>query len=95
MNTAIHETDNPFDASYEEYLRAHPTTPPAWPTHEDLSALEADDPEVTQAAASTTDFTAPAVGDGVEAHWSHFADTAQAADLGAPNQHTPTTPGPF
>lgn len=84
MSTAFDQgdSDNPFDASYEEYVRVFgegegtPASDPfgASGDTEDAEAETPDDPEVTQASAQSADFVAQG---GVEAPWSNVAATTE------------------
>lgn len=95
MSTAFDHSggDNPFDASYEEYMRTvgAEDVAPAAPIpfgargSQDVDELD-DDPEVTQASAETADFSSPGVGDGVEAPWSNLAETTEGDPFASPGK---------
>lgn len=78
------ERDNPFDASYEEYVRTVEEREAASegnsfvPTRGDEGTDDPDDPEVTQASAGTQS------GKGVEASWSDLAETTEGDPFAAP-----------
>lgn len=81
MSTAFDhsDSDNPFGASYEEYIRsvgADDATPVLDGDQGEVDEPD-DDPEVTQASAKTADFSSAGVGDGVEASWSNLAETTE------------------
>lgn len=85
MSTAYgqRDNDNPFDASYEEYVRTVELNEPdqAEPfvsIRGDEDTDDADDPEVTQASAGETP------GAGVEAPWSTLAETTEGDPFAAP-----------
>lgn len=78
------ERDNPFDASYEEYVRAVeeqsavPEGNSFVPTRGDEGTDDPDDPEVTQASAGSPSEA------GVEAPWSNLAETTEGDPFAAP-----------
>lgn len=83
-------SDNPFDASYEEYVRTVEADERARlrlaQSDEDESADVPDDPEVTLASTETADFSSPAVGEGVEAPWSNLGETTEGDPFAAPEE---------
>lgn len=90
MSTAFDhsDSDNPFDASYEEYIRsvgADDATPALDGDQGEVDEPD-DDPEVTQASAKTADFSSAGVGDGVEASWSNLAETTEGDPFAAPSE---------
>lgn len=81
-------SDNPFDSSYEEYIRT-------------VEAKGADDPEPTQAtgAESADDSNTPEdtedasdssyLGNGVKAPWSNLAETTEGDPFANPDEEAP------
>lgn len=97
MSTAFghSDSDNPFDASHEEYIRSveadAATLAPAFDGNQGEIDEPDDDPEVTQASAKTADFSSAGVGDGVEASWSNLAETTEGDPFVTPSEEPSPT----